>query len=119
MQRRVFPAHGEIWVTAFDPAPPAVGHEQAGTRPALVISTDSYNSGPARLVVVIPMTTRPSLRPLHTPVDPPEGGLRRPSTLLCDQLRNVAHARLLERWGRLSPATLTGVERWVRALLGL
>jgi mRNA interferase MazF len=119
MQRHTFPVRGDIWLTAFDPAPPAIGHEQAGTRPALVISIDSYNDTKASLVVVVPITTRPSRYPLHVAVDPPEGGLRRPSTLLCDQLRNVAHARLLERWGRLSPATLTGVERRVRALLGL
>jgi mRNA interferase MazF len=47
------PARAEVWDINFDPT---VGHEHAGTRPALVISVNTFNSGPADLVVVAPMT---------------------------------------------------------------
>src|SRR5260370_9186118 len=81
------PLRGEIWFTAFDPAPPAVGHEQAARRPALILSDDRYNVGPSGMVVVVPLTRR--IRPvaMHVALTPPEGGLRMPSTILSDQVR--------------------------------
>ena len=43
------PARGEVWSVDLDPVR---GHEQAGTRPALVVSVDEFNEGPADLVVI-------------------------------------------------------------------
>ena len=34
-----------------------IGREQAGRRPALVISEDGLNDGPAGLVIVVPITS--------------------------------------------------------------
>lgn len=42
-----------VWIT-FDPA---IGHEQAGRRPAVVISRQLYNAR-ARLAVICPVTSR-------------------------------------------------------------
>ncbi|MHB8576703.1 MAG: type II toxin-antitoxin system PemK/MazF family toxin [Dehalococcoidia bacterium] len=56
---------------------------------------------------------------MHVPLTPPEGGLRVPSALLCDQVRALSRQRLIERWGRLSPATVREVEMRVRTLLRL
>jgi len=36
---------------------PVRGHQSAGQRPALVISVDAFNHGPAGLVLIIPLTT--------------------------------------------------------------
>jgi len=44
------PARGEIWLVDLNPTR---GHEQAGKRPALVVSVDLFNFGPAELVVEI------------------------------------------------------------------
>ena len=55
------------------------GHEQAGQRPALVLSIED---GKSKNI------------PAHIRVDPPEGGLKSPSVLLCDQLRAVSKDRL-------------------------
>src|SRR5204862_2444879 len=49
------PIRGEVWMLNFDPTR---GHEQAGTRPALIISVDVFNAGPADLVIVLPITSR-------------------------------------------------------------
>jgi len=59
------PFRGEVWDLNLDPI---VGREQAGSRPALILSVDLFNQGPAELVVVIPVTrtqneTHHSLRP--------------------------------------------------------
>lgn len=51
--RPFVPDAGDVVWLAFDPQ---AGHEQAGHRPALVISPASYN-GKAGLMVCCPMTT--------------------------------------------------------------
>jgi mRNA interferase MazF len=48
------PERGDVIWMDFDPQ---VGHEQAGRRPALVLSPAAYN-GPTGLAVVCPITSR-------------------------------------------------------------
>lgn len=110
------PCRGEIWQVSLDPTR---GHEQAGQRPALVVSVDTFNYGRAGLVVILPITSRDRGVPLHVRVTPPEGGLKRPSVILCDHVRSVATERLIRRLGTISTATLTQVEDRLRILLGL
>jgi mRNA interferase MazF len=58
--------------------------------------------------------------PAHIPVNPPEGGLKTASVILCDQLRTISKDRLGKAaWGTVSDATMADVERVVRLLLGL
>ncbi|MEN3059031.1 MAG: type II toxin-antitoxin system PemK/MazF family toxin [Candidatus Methanosuratincola petrocarbonis] len=101
------PSRGEIWLVDLSPVR---GHEVAGRRPALVISVDQFNHGPAGLVVVIPLTTKEKGIPFHVEVQPPQGGLKRRSFIKCEDLRSVAKERLLERWGKVTPSTLAEVE---------
>lgn len=54
MPRTYVPDTGEVVWLAFDPQ---TGHEQAGHRPALVISPASYNAKTG-LMVCCPMSTR-------------------------------------------------------------
>ena len=54
MSHHWIPDAGEIVWINFDPQS---GHEQAGHRPALVLSPARYN-GPTSLVLCVPMTTR-------------------------------------------------------------
>lgn len=61
----VAPSRGEIWLVDLSPVR---GHEPAGRRPALVISVDEFNHGPAGLVHVIPLTTKERGIPLHVEV---------------------------------------------------
>lgn len=108
------PARGEVWDVNFDPTR---GHEQAGRRPALVLSADLFNQGPASLVVVIPITSRLKNIRSHVRVAPPEGGLKTESAIKCEGIRSVAKERLSRRWGRVSPQTMRAVEDAVRILL--
>jgi len=110
------PARGEIWLVGLNPGR---GHEQTGTRPALIISVDQFNSGPAGLVVAIPLTTRDKGIPFHVKLVPPEGGVKATSFIKCEDLRSIAKERLISKWGAILPATLAAVEMRIKILLGL
>ena len=111
-----FPRRGEVW---FADLKPTRGHEHRGTRPVLVLSVDSFNSGPAELVTVLPVTSTVRPIPSHVEVKAPEGGLESPSAILADQVRTSARERLVRRSGAVSGTTLRRVEEVVRFLLGL
>ncbi|CAN5870842.1 type II toxin-antitoxin system PemK/MazF family toxin [soil metagenome] len=98
---------------------PTRGHEQAGLRPVVIVSVDEFNSGPASLVIVLPITATDRKIPLHVPVDSPEGGLDRRSFILPDQIRSVSKERLVRRRGRVEPATMEAVEQGLRLVQGL
>jgi mRNA interferase MazF len=98
---------------------PTRGHEQAGRRPALVVSVDKFNHGPADLVVILPLTTKVKGTSFNVEIDPPAGGLKQKSFAKCDDIRCVAKGRLLRRWGSVPPAIMAAVEFRLRILLGL
>ncbi len=110
------PSRGEIWMVDLNPTR---GHEQARVRPALVVSADTFNHGPAGLVVVLPITSRDKGIVLHVPVTPPEGGLALPSYIKIEDLRSVARERLLRRLGQVSVATMARMADRLRVLLDI
>lgn len=111
------PSRGEIWLADLNPMR---GHEQAGTRPVLVVSTDIFNHGPAGLVFVLPLTRTDRRIPAHIPLEPPEGGVSSRSLILCDALRSISKDRLKGNpWGSISTATMQRVEETLRLLLDL
>jgi mRNA interferase MazF len=107
---------GEVWDLGLDPI---VGHEQAGFRPALILSVDLFNVGRAELVVVVPITRTERKIRWHVPVHPPDGGLDAESFIQCENVRSVSKRRLKRRRGRISAEVLEQVEDRVRILLGL
>ena len=110
------PSRGEIWLVDLNPTR---GHEQAGKRPGLIVSVELFNSGPAGLVVLVPLTTKEKGIPFHVEVHPPEGGLKQRSFIKCEDVRSVAKERLSQRLGTVSSATLLDVEDHLRILLDL
>ena len=110
------PLRGEVWDLNFDPT---TGHEQAGTRPALILSEDIFNEGPADMVVVAPITRTQRKIRWHVAVGPPEGGLSSESFIQCENVRSVSKQRLKRRRGRVSPPVMQQVEDRLRILLGL
>ncbi len=110
------PFRGELWLVDLNPVK---GHEQAGRRPALVISVDLFNQGAAELAVILPVTSTNKHIPLHVPVDPPEANLQKTSYIKCEDIRSLSSERLINRLGTVSPATMELVEDRIRILLGL
>ena len=110
------PSRGEIWLVDLNPAR---GHEQAGKRPALVVSVDLFNSGPSELMVVLPITTKEKGIPFHVEIYPPEGGLKEKSFIKCEDIRSISKKRLLLRIGMVPLPTMEAVEDRIRILLNL
>jgi mRNA interferase MazF len=98
---------------------PVRGHEQAGTRPVVIVSADLLNRGRSRLVVVVPVTRRERGIPFHLELLPPEGGLQWRSFIKCEDIRSIAQERLIRRMGHVSEETLQGVEERLCLLLDL
>ena len=74
------PDEGDIIWVDFDPR---IGHEQAGFRPAVVLSSGSYNRI-LGLLVCCPMTTKTKKYSLEVTID---GSVA--SVVLADQIRNI------------------------------
>ena len=110
-------ARGEVWLADLDEGR---GREQAGVRPVLVVSATELGTGPSGLAVVVPLTTthRPG-QPLHVELLPPDGGTRRVSYAMTEQLRAVSRTRLVRRWGAVADPAMARVEHRLRALLDL
>ncbi|QQR80525.1 MAG: type II toxin-antitoxin system PemK/MazF family toxin [Deltaproteobacteria bacterium] len=109
-------ARGDIWLVDLDPTR---GHEQKGKRPVLVISENAYNNGLADLVIILPITSTQRAVPTQVHLNPPEGGLKHPSAILCDAIRSVSKERLIKKWGHVLPRTLSNIETRLKILMGL
>lgn len=72
---------GDIIFVDFDPTK---GHEQAGARPALVLSPAAFNRM-AGLAFVVPITNRVRGFPFETPLS----GTRTTGVVLCHQGRTI------------------------------
>ena len=110
------PKRGEVWMADLNPPR---GHEQAGKRPVLIVSTDRFNSGPAGLVVVAPVTSKGKGIPWHVPIHPPDGGLTKPSFVMCEMVRSISKERLTKRTGEIADSTMEAVEDRLRILMDL
>ena len=111
------PARGHVWVADLDPTR---GHEQAKTRPCIVVSDDRFNRSASGLVVVVPLTSANRGIPWHVQVVPGDGGVRQESWAMVDRVRTVSRDRLVgDPWGRVSTAVMTAIEERLRLLLGL
>jgi mRNA interferase MazF len=82
MARRYVPARGDaIWVTLN----PQAGHEQAGRRPALVLSPASYN-GKVGLAILCPVTSQVKGYPFEVAIP---SGSKLAGVVLADQVKNL------------------------------
>ncbi len=97
---------------------PVIGHEQAGTRPCLVVSADGFNNGRADLLIVLPLTTTEREIPAHIEIRSPEGGLNYKSFAMCEMVRSISKDRIIKNMGIVSDETLILVEKNMRRLLG-
>ncbi len=104
------PDAGDIIWIEFDPQ---VGHEQAGHRPALVLSPAAYN-GLTGLLLCVPLTTRSKGYRFEVPIAGRLGGVA-----LSDQLKSFDwRARRATRKGSTSQTELEAVRTRVRHLIG-
>ena len=91
---RFVPERGDIVKMSFDPQS---GHEQAGWRPALVVSPALYNRA-SSLALLCPITSRAKGYPFEIPLP---DGLAVSGVVLADQIRSLdwraRKAKLVDR----------------------
>lgn len=110
MVRRYVPEAGDIVWLHFDPQ---AGHEQAGHRPAVVVSPATYN-GKTGLMLCCPMTTHIKGYPFEVMI-----AGERPSVVLSDQIKSLDWVvRKVSHKGKVLPNELDQVRGKASALIG-
>jgi mRNA interferase MazF len=110
------PRRGEVWLVDFGEP---LGHEQAGRRPAIVISADPLHESGSGVLMVVPCTTVRRELPSHVEVEPEESGLDEVTYAKCEDLKSISERRLIARLGRVDPAVTFEIGRVLRFLLDL
>lgn len=101
--KRYIPDAGDIVWLHFNPQ---AGHEQAGHRPAVVLSPATYNRR-AGLMLCCPMTTQIKGYPFEVLI-----AGNKPGAVLADQVKSLDwNAREAEFKGKIAPAKLSEVRR--------
>ncbi len=106
------PQRGDIVWVDFTPH---VGHEQAGRRPALILSPETYNRQTG-LAIACPITSQAKGYPFEVrlPTDLPITGV-----ILSDHVRNIDwRARRAERAARVDEDTIADVCAKLSTLIG-
>jgi mRNA interferase MazF len=110
MTGRYVPEAGDIVWISFNPQ---AGREQAGHRPAVVLSPSAYNAK-IGLMLCCPMTTRIKGYPFEVVIAGPPS-----SVVLADQVKSLDwRQRRAKKKGSASPAELAEIRAKLRALLG-
>jgi mRNA interferase MazF len=111
------PKRGDVVRVRLDPV---VGSEQAGERPALVISPDLINDrGPIILIAAITSQKTDRIYPFEVLLEPPEAGLTRRSKVMLMQLRAVDKRRIAGHYGNVSEELMVEVNEAVKIATGL
>ena len=108
---RSVPDRGDVILVSFDPT---LGHEQAGVRPAVVLSPALYNKA-SGLCLVCPITTKIKGYPFEVTL---EGAKKTSGVALADQVRSIDwQARKIKVIDRLSTASVATILAKFKPLL--
>jgi mRNA interferase MazF len=100
---------------------PVLGHEQGRPRPCVVVQNDAGNRF-SSMTIVVPLTDAGHIRrpsAIYVVVRAGDGGIRKDSIVLCDQIRAVDLQRVGRMIGVLSSETMKAVDRALAISLGL
>lgn len=112
MTQPYVPDAGDIVWLDFNPQ---AGHEQAGRRPAAVLSPKAYNQR-SGLLVCVPITNQIKGYPFEVPLS----GAGASGVALADQVKSLDwRRRHAERKGQATPQEIGQIKAMIRALLGL
>ncbi len=108
---RAVPNRGDIILLSFDPT---LGHEQAGYRPAVVLSPELYNKA-SGLCLVCPITTSVKGYPFEVSL---EGAKKTSGVAIADQIRSIDwQARKMKIVDRISPTSVATILAKFKPLL--
>lgn len=96
---------------------PSVGHEQAGTRRALVVSREPFHR--SGMATICPISARPPRYPAEVAISAGEAGQTLDAAILCHQVRTIDLRRVtaLRIGGRERVLTDPGIRAEVRRVL--
>ncbi len=114
--KKKIPCRGDVYLVNFDPT---LGSEIKKTRPAVIIQNDLGNRFNS-ITIVAPITSakRKAYR-VYVQITAPEGGLKKDSTVLLDQIRATDKQRLNKCLGHLSDETMARIDKALMISLGL
>lgn len=109
---------GEIWWASM---PDSVGSGPEFRRQYLIVSANPFNESRINTVIAIVITS--NLRLAHAPgnvsLSTKDTGLSKPSVANVSQVITIDKSFLIERVGRLPPATMASVDAGLRLALAL
>lgn len=107
---------GEIFLADLgDP----IGHEQALSRPVVVVSAQPWLDSEPPVLTVLPITRTFGGRSTHLEIEPGLSGLRATSYIKCEDIRAISPRRLGRRFGTADAMVLVQVDLILRRLLAL
>lgn len=87
----------------------AVGREQTGRRPGVVVSSARYSKLIPELLLVVPLTTKDRSLSHHIRIE--ADGLKETSWAMCEQLRAFSSERVAKVAGEVTPDSLHEILR--------
>jgi mRNA interferase MazF len=110
------------WTIFFADLNPVIGSEQAGTRPVIVISDETYNTV-MPVVTILPLTSLKQGRrvyPNEALLPAGTGSIPRDSIALVHQIRTISKERLGEEIGMITePSVQDSINDAIRVHLNL
>jgi len=117
MERGAMVKRGEIYYADLSPA---VGSEQGGIRPVLIVQNNIGNRySPTVIVAAITTQINKAKLPTHIEVKAPDYGLAKDSVILLEQIRTIDKKRLQQRLGRMDEDAMTEVNQALMISVGL
>ena len=106
---------GDVYLADLDPA---IGCEQGGIRPVLVLQNDIGNLySPTTIVAAVTAKQTKKALPVHMPIS--AYMLRTDSTLLLEQIRTIDKCRLKAYLGSISSQQMQGIDHALKLSIGL
>ena len=99
---------------------PVEGSEQAGQRPALVLSPDIINQH-SPVVLIAALTSRKTERvyPFEALIEAGQAGLKTRSKVVLMQIRAIDKRRVVGSYGRVGAKTMRDIEEALKVATGL
>ena len=106
---------GDVYLADLDPA---IGCEQGGIRPVLVLQNDIGNLySPTTIVAAVTAKQTKKKLPVHMPIS--ACMLRTDSTLLLEQIRTIDKCRLQAYLGSINQKEMRDIDRALKLSIGL
>ena len=106
---------GDVYLADLNPA---IGCEQGGIRPVLVLQNDIGNLySPTTIVAAVTAKQTKKKLPVHTPIS--ACMFRTDSTLLLEQIRTIDKCRLQAYLGSINQKEMRDIDRALKLSIGL